>query len=398
MKRTFSIVFIVCLVLGTVVNAHEETRGVWLNKAQLLKGEEYLDEFFKQIRQANLNAVYINTCFQGYVIYPDSEYLPVHPDYTDKDYLSVALHLAQKHGLKTYAWMEYGFYGYHNLDIPSAESLGPLFDRHLDWISIDKAGSYFIHNPQWGDYLPINPVIPEAQNFLIGIFTEVMKRYPFDGIDYDRIRFGTQNHCYSEITRILFLRDTGIDIHLMENNSREEQIFIKWKKAQLNAFVERLSFKLREVRPDIYINAAVVPPYRIDELAQDWPAWAEHGWVDSLSPMLYYREIDGEVRKAISLTPEDYPFFYGLDTGGNPPEVIVRQVNELRQLGAKGFVFWYAGTIGDHLEMMKKHLFSESVPPFSARRSPRDYEVPCFDQGDKVDDVEAQKTKEPGQN
>ncbi len=393
------LLFIMTLLFLSVNTSfgYEETRGVWVNKAQLLKGEEYLDTFFQQLREANLNSVYINACFQGYVVYPDSDYLPVHPDYTEKDYLGMALELAQKHGLKAYAWMEYGFYGYHNLDIPSADSLGPLFDKHLSWLSIDRNGGYYIHNPQWGDYLPISPVVRPAQDFMIGLFTEVIEKYPFDGIDYDRIRFGTKDHCFSDTTRILFLRDTGIDIFAMEPESGEEEIFRKWKKAQLNLFVERLSRSIREARPDIYINSAVVPPYRVDELCQDWPTWAEYGWVDGLSPMLYYKDVTELVRKSIISTPDDFPFFFGLDTGVNSPQDITEQVKELRQLGAKGFVFWYAGTIKDHLPVMKEQLFAEFVPPYSERQQPTEkYEMPVFEK-EEQGHQEIEGVKEPGQ-
>jgi len=391
---------ILFMFLLSPLSAGDETRGVWVNKAQLLEGEDFLDKLFYEFSQANLNAVYINAYFQGYVVYPDSEYLPQHPDYRDRDYLGIAVELAKKHGLKTYAWMEYGFYGYHDMDIPAAESLGPLFDKHLSWISLDREGNYFIHNPQWGDYLPISPVVEDAQDFLIGLFSEVMEKYPFDGIDYDRIRFGTAEHCFSDTTRILFLRDSGIDISEMASGSEEEALFNAWRKSRLNDFVERLSGHLRNKHPGIFINSAVVPPYRIDEMGQDWYTWAEYGWVDGISPMLYYEEIEDEARTALNKTPDNFPVFFGLDTQGNSPEVVAEQVQELRNMGAKGFVFWYAGTIREHLDHLKEQVFTEEVSPYARRQEPvKEYQMPDFQEKKEglQQCIEVDKVKEPGQ-
>lgn len=356
-------IILLLVVLSTMLitageNDMFETRGIWVDKLQLLEGEEFLDDLFGRLKEANFNTVNLCTLFQGYVIYPDSDYLPQHPDYRDKDYLDIAIRLAQKHGLDVYAWMEWGFYGFHAPDITKSDTLGPIFDQHPSWLSIDRNGQYFIRNPQWGDFVPMSPLNYGAQQLLIDIHVETIQKYPFDGIDLDRIRFGTADFCFSDPVRILFLRETGIDIRKMEKGSQEEAVFIEWKKAKLNKFVEKMAHALREANPDIRITSAVVPPYRINELCQDWPTWAELGWVDGLSPMLYGANIEEQVKRAQAKVPEDFPMIYGLSCD-NPPQILEEQIRLVRDVGARGMVLWFAGTVDKHLDHLINTVFAE---------------------------------------
>ncbi len=405
MKFMLHLVLAAGLLAGLPLSAGEipmETRSVWVDKRQLLRGEAFIDDLFERLAEANFNAVNLCALFQGYVIYPDSEHLEQHPDYRDRDYLKMAIDLADKHGLRTYAWMEFGFYGYYAPDITEAASLGPIFDRHPEWLSISRSGDYFIRNPDWGDFLPISPVARGAQEFLTDIHVEIIERYPFDGIDLDRIRFGSPEFCFSDTARILFLRDTGIDLREVGAGTREDAVFTAWKKAQLNLFMERFSTRLREARPDIVITSAVAAPGTRDNFAQDWPTWAEYGWVDGLSPMLYARDIREPARRSRDLVPDDFPLLYGVDCGVNSPEQVVEQVEQLREIGARGFVFWFAGTIDDDLPVLKETVFAEPARDWSRQQTPGPrYAPPDWDEvrerARPAADAPPAGTREPGQ-
>ncbi len=392
---TFILIFSFVLIGEDVM---KETRGIWVDKSQLLEGEEFLDELFAGLQEANFNAVNLCTYFQGHVIYPGSEYLPQHPDYKEKDYLDIAINLAREYDLEVYAWMEWGFYGFNAPDVTESDTLGPIFDKHPNWLSIDREGQYFIRNPQWGDFVPMSPVNYDAQDFLIDIHLETLDKYPFDGIDLDRIRYGTADFCFSDTARILFLRETGIDIREMEKGSKEEAVFIEWKKAKLNKFVERFSQALRENHPDVKITSAVVPPYRINELGQDWPTWAEHGWIDALSPMLYYDDIEEHVEKAEAKVPDDFPMLYGLDCARSS-EDLQAQIELAREMGASGVVLWFAGTVEEHLDHLKETVFSEPAEDaVKIREIGPEYTMPDLEVEEKeVDVIVPDEIREPGQ-
>jgi uncharacterized lipoprotein YddW (UPF0748 family) len=376
--RLFALVLLMMLHTNlSATPSQMETRGVWVDKRQLLQGEAFLDDLFGRLAAANFNSVNLCVLFQGYVIYPDSNYLAQHPDYRDQDYLRLAIDLAHKHGLKAYAWMEFGFYGFYSPDITVNKSMGPIFDAHPGWLSIDRQGNYFIRNREWGDFLPISPVHPDAQNFLINVHVETIQRYNFDGIDLDRIRFGNADFCFSDTARVLFLRDTGVDLRGIEKGSAEDALFTEWKKAQLNLFMQRFSRALREARPEIVITSAVASPETNNSFAQDWPTWAHYGWLDGLSPMLYTRNIGPVAQRSRDLVPADYPLLYGVDCGINTPEQVVEQIRLLRDIGAKGFVFWFAGTIDDDLELLGQTVFSEPAEDWTVRREvTRIYQAP----------------------
>jgi uncharacterized lipoprotein YddW (UPF0748 family) len=57
----------------------------------------------------------------------------------------------------------------------------------------------------------------------------------------------------------------------------------------MTTLVSRLSATARGVRPTLTVSAAVLPRPREarDERFQDWPLWADRGYLDAVCPMIY---------------------------------------------------------------------------------------------------------------
>jgi len=348
----------------TPFNKGEETRAIWIDKKDYLKGQDYLKKLLDDLKDANFNVVYVCSQFGGYVAYPNSAYLPQHPEYKAYDALQFMTEEAHKRGLKIGSWVEYGFYTYHTPDATKDKSMGPTLDKHPDWVSINRDGMKYIHNKDWGDFYALCPVNPGSQDSLINLYCEMIKKYNFDGIDLDRIRFGNVDFCYCPYCKETFKKETGLELDKISKDSEEYKKVTQWRKDKLTDFVRRLSEKLRTTKQNIEITSAVASPESIDVYCQDWSKWAEMGYIDALAPMLYGSNIESAVRQSIELIGNEYPMFYGISCDENPPDMVVKQINFLRSIKTKGITFWYAGKVSDDLPVLKAGVFKDTIPPY----------------------------------
>ena len=380
----------------------EETRAIWIDKKDYLKGQDYLKKLLDDLKAANFNVVYVCSQFGGYVAYPNSEYFPQHPEYKAYDALQFMTEEAHKRGLKIGSWTEYGFYTYHTPDATKDKSMGPTLDKHPDWVSIDRNGMKYIHNVQWGDFYALCPVNPGSQDLLINLYCEMIKKYNFDGIDLDRIRFGNVDFCYCPYCKETFKKETGLELDKISKDSEEYKKVTQWRKDKLTDFVRRLSEKLRATKQNIEITSAVASPESIDVYCQDWTKWAEMGYIDALSPMLYGANIEPAVKQCLELVGNEYPMFYGISCDENPPDMVVKQINFLRSIKTKGITFWYAGKVSDDLPVLKAGVFKDTIPPYKfkgikAKAKPsKELEQKAQEQKG-LEPGQIQKSTEPGQ-
>lgn len=360
-----------------------ETRGVWIDKSDVHKGKKYLTEMLDGITSANFNTIYVATLYKGYVIYPDSKYLPQDPEVKkfeievfsglgrlpdkkeDRSMLKWIIDEAHKRHLLVEAWPEYGFYTYHTPDAKADKSRGVLLDKYPELTAIDINGQPYLHNPKWGDFYSLCPSNPESHELLINILVESITRYNFDGLNLDRIRYPTKDFCFCPYCRQHFKQDTGFELskeNLQKNNV--QQAFYKWRKKQLNQFMEKLSRKVRQVRPDILITADVWTPDQIDEKGQDWPTWLRKGYIDVVIPMMYWANIEGSVNDSLQLVSEPKRMFCGISAEVNSSQVLAEQIKLARKKKTGGVVIWYLGKVGDDLKYLKSSVFTTPASPF----------------------------------
>jgi uncharacterized lipoprotein YddW (UPF0748 family) len=366
----------------------KETRAVWLDKAQIKEGPEEIIRIIDALADANFNTIYVNTYFQGYVIYPGSSFIPQHKDFGGWDPLELIISEAHKRGMLVEAWTEYGFYCYYTPDASKDPYPGPILQQHPDWASVSADGTPYLHSKEWGDFYVLSPAHPDAQQFIINLFKEMVTRYDFDGIDVDRIRYATGDFCYSDYVRDRVKRELGFDPLEVRPKSGKypvpDQIsgtdtgsmsdfdprfleFVEWRKDRLTQFMADLSRTLRSVRPDLVITSAVVSPEVINEKGQDWPTWLKKGYLDTVSPMLYAADIATAVDNALILSG-GHTMMFGISCDSNSPEVVKRQIEEAREKGASGFSLWYAHKVDDDLPLLKSTVFERKARPLQFRK------------------------------
>ncbi len=346
-----------------------ESRGVWLEKAEMIEGKEALAARLDRLRDAGFNSVYVAMQVRGCVMYPGSAILPIWESAAtaDPDLIPWLIEEIHRRGMKAEAWTEFGFYTYHTSDAMKDPSRGAVLAMNPGLVARDSSGKNYLHNDQWGDFYALCPSNPKSQEVLSDLYLEMMERFDFDGLNLDRIRYPTGDFCYCSFCREHFEKDTGIQLSKFKADSPEQKAFEQWRKENLTRFMAGFSKKLRNRIPGVRITSAVVPPETIDEKGQDWPTWIRKGYLDAAMPMLYSSDIQGSVEMIQGLVGKEARVFYGLDAGQGI-DVMKAQIDYLRKSGAQGITVWYSKSVDPLLPELKDSFSKPAVSPLYQKR------------------------------
>lgn len=126
---------------------------------------------------------------------------------------------------------------------------------------------------------------------------DLIKRYPFDGIHLDYVRYRGGDVCYCVGCKNRFQKDTGIKISKWPNDvmtGKNLQIFREWRVKQITASVRTISALVKRERSSTLVTAAVYGKYPscVPSVGQDWVEWVKKRYVDYVVPMNYTEDIN----------------------------------------------------------------------------------------------------------
>lgn len=344
----------------------KEFRGIWFPGRDLLVSTESLVQKLDALVKANFNAVLPVAYFRGYVVYPDSKYLPQLPDARGGDPLRFFIDEAHKRGLQVHVWLEYGFYAYHTPDATKNPSKGPWLDAHPELQSVSSKGDRYIHNPAWGDFYSMCPSNPQCHELIANIAAEILERYPVEGINLDRIRYAGENFCYCDYCKEHFRKDTGMELVEFAKGSAGEKKFLEWKRQQLVKAVETIRKRVKSVRPDVVLTSYVVPPAEKDNKAQPWDLWAKHRLLDAIAVSMYGRNIVPDAEKAVEILGENKDVLLAAISCEVPSNLYLDNVEKARPYAPLGHITWYAGQVDDDLQgLMSGPYAKPALNPFA---------------------------------
>lgn len=335
----------------------DETRAVWISNCFVEESPEKQDRALDLLSRAGFNRVFVNTQWRMWVQYPGSEYLDQSPFAEGANALVVDTLVSAIHdkGMRAEAFPEYGFYA--SYDRNTTDSYAGLLSRHPALTAVDKDGRGYFYNPAYGYYKALCPANPESHKLLIGLYSEMLERYPFDGINLDRIRFPNADFCHCDFCRKRFAEDTGTSLTVFAEGSAEWTAWMEWRKARVTDFMRSFSKEIRAKFPGRTITACAVPPEEMDAKGQDWPAWVEEDLVDAVVPLLYSGSDKAAGMAAIQkLVPDQSRVIYGL----LPWEGVGDDICKMRQAGGRGYAVWHIGT----LTPAARDAFEEANTPF----------------------------------
>ena len=132
----------------------------------------------------------------------------------------------------------------------------------------------------------------------------------------------------------------------MQTKGALHEQWLEFRRAAITRLVREVSETVRREVPDCMISAAVFRNYPQcrDDVAQDWVAWIDAGYLDIVCPMDYtasHTEFRAQVTTQMQQVQGRIPCYPGIGLlKGLGPVGAMRQIQICRELGAEGFVIW----------------------------------------------------------
>jgi uncharacterized lipoprotein YddW (UPF0748 family) len=345
-------------------------------------------------RDMRLNAVILQVRPQCDALYPSrlepwSEFLtgrmgePPAPLY---DPLAFAVAEAHARGLELHAW----FNPYRALH-PSAK--GPVAASHISRTRPDIALPY-------GEHVWLDPGERAGRDHSLAVVLDVVRRYDIDGVHFDDYFYP-----YKEKD------EAGREIPFPDERSWRSYVASggrlgrdDWRRQNVDEFIRRTAAEVRRVKPRVKFGVSPFGIWRpghppqikgfdaYSELYADSRKWLREGWVDYLSPQLYW-PVGQEAQSYTALLDwwlaenvrgrHIWPGNAAYRVGGSqsfPAGEIVEQVRATRaRLGATGNIFFSAKSLVQNLggvsDLLKSGPYAEPalIPatPWLDRTPPR---------------------------
>jgi uncharacterized lipoprotein YddW (UPF0748 family) len=291
-----------------------------------------------------MNAVVLQVRPAADALYPSrlepwSEYLsgdmgiPPEPYY---DPLAFAIEEAHRRGLELHAWFN-PFRARH------ATKLSPPAPDH---VSLSLPGAVV----QYGDQLWLDPGDPDARAHSLAVILDVLVRYDVDGIHMDDYFYPYP------------IQDTaGREVAFPDTASRARAIFNRastsiedWRRKNIDRFIERLYSEVKRLKPWVKVGISPFGIWRpgypagvrgfdaYGKLYADSRLWLQEGWVDYLTPQLYW-SIDSE--------GQSYPALYGWWRAQNVQDRHIWPGNSIYRIESSG---WPVGEILEQVEIPRR--------------------------------------------
>ncbi len=318
------------------VNHRREFRGAWVtsvwnidwpSKAGLsvAQQKEELVNITKRLQELNFNALVLQVRPEGDALYasdlePWSVWLTgdqgkaPNPFY---DPLEFAIAECHKRNIELHAW----------------------FNPYRAQTSVNKGSSVKPHiaatNPdvvyRWGNQLWMDPGSKVVQDRTYNVIMDVLKRYDVDGIHLDDYfyPYPISGQSFPDNRTYAAYRGSGGTLSLKD-----------WRRENVNQMVLRLSQGIKATKPYVKFGISPFGIYRpgqppgivgldaYDVLYADAKKWLELGWVDYMSPQLYWR---------IEQTQQSYPVLLKWWTSINPQRRHIYTGNNVARLDGKAW-------------------------------------------------------------
>ena len=369
-----------------------EIRAIWLDRGTIVQAgsQQGLARLFDRLAASGINTIFFETVNAGYPIYPSQVAPQQNPLTQGWDPLEAAVELAHQRGMELHAWVWTFAAGNqaHNVVINAPiQDPGPVLRAHPDWANYDNRGN-MIPPGQGKPFL--DPSNPAVRDYLQQLFAEIVTEYEVDGLQLDYIRYPFQNaaaghtYGYGMAARQQFQQQTGVD-PLTLSPQRSPQLWQQWtvfRTQQVSSFVADTSQRLRRLKPDLILSAAVfaLPEQeRVQKIQQNWEVWARQGDVDLIVTMSYAQDTHRLQQLAGPWLTEQANLgsalvLPGIRLLGLPRSAVVDQIQALRDLPSGGYSLFAAENLNtdtslqEILNRTQGHVRSETQDPVPYRQ------------------------------
>ena len=200
---------------------------------------------------------------------------------TDPGYDPLAFAVSEAHarGLQIHAWINPFRAG--NAADTMALATSHVFRTHRDLVRV------------YGSQLWLDPGEPAAQDYVIGVIDDIVKRYDVDALHADDYFYPYPEN--DAAGHPLDFPDSASYARSGSALSRQD-----WRRQNVDRFVERLYREVHQLKPAVAVGISPFGIWRpgnpssvtgLDAFASlyaDSRKWLQQGWVDYLAPQLYW--------------------------------------------------------------------------------------------------------------
>jgi len=317
-----------------------EHRAWWCHSAFGVDGMTW-DEAIKTLADNGFTAILPNMLWGGTAYYR-SQVLPVAAAVEERgDQIALCLAACKKHGVECHVWKV----NWNMSSRATRETVDRMAREGRVQVSYDGAV-----NRRW-----LCPSHPANQKLEIDAMVEVATRYDVDGVHFDYIRYPGPSGCFCPGCRERFEKAIGRKVGKWPSDCRDDPTlapkWLEFRRANITAVVAGVAERLRKLRPECKISAAVFRnwPRDRDRVGQDWKLWCERGYLDFVCPMDYTpnnADFEDKVRRQLEWVGRVpcYPGI-GLSCWGSPRDVVtlIEQIQITRRLRTGGFTIFNYG-------------------------------------------------------
>jgi uncharacterized lipoprotein YddW (UPF0748 family) len=364
----FRFLFLIALILpGVSISSAAQFRAAWVasvfninfpSKAGLPAETQkaQIREIVRTASETGLNALMVQVRPEGDALYhssiePWSRFLTgsqgTSPGYDPLDYF---IQEGRKHGVAIHAWIN-----------PYRAATSASEARASNHVSHELSNCI----RRIGSTLWLDPGEPEVRQHVVKVVRDIVERYPVAGVIIDDYFYPYPSHNNP--------RGTFPDTRSYAKYGGGMNLG-DWRRQNVNLLIRSLDEAVKGARPDalfgvspfgIYTKGSptdvVVELDQLHDLYADPVAWINHGWVDYLSPQLYWRDKGSQSFSALlrwwrssAVNPRGIPIYpsIALDRLGSgfnwPASEIATQLNIEGEIGPRtsgGFVLWNIGPL-----------------------------------------------------
>ncbi|MGZ8937772.1 MAG: glycoside hydrolase family 10 protein [Limisphaerales bacterium] len=268
------------------------------------------------------------------------------------DPLDFAIREAHARGIELHAWF-------------NPYRAGFIGTKHVSPRHIRKKQPKLVRS--YGKYYWLDPGDAAVQNYTTQVIMDVVRRYDIDGVHLD-------DYFYPYPESGDFPDQVSWSRYKNGGGKMEKS---DWRRENVNKLVRRLQSEIAKQKAWVTFGISPFGIWRPKYPAQirgfdayeglyaDARLWLANGWVDYMSPQLYW---------AIDAPEQSYPvlltWWQQQSAMGRPiwpggaitraerwgPEEIVRQIEYTRQLGTPGYVHWNLSSLGKNTNLQKEML------------------------------------------
>ncbi len=300
----------------------------------------------KELANAGINIILPNMAWGGVAHY-DSSVLPKSKKYTEYgDQISQCVKASHNNGIQVHVWKITW-----NLEGAPKDFLEKMQKENRTQVSANG-------NPiNW-----LCPSNPENVKLELNAIIEIVQNYKVDGIHLDYIRYPGSHACYCTECRDRFTLTSKQKIQawpaaVLPGVGKHSIAYTEWRVQQINRLVRLIHKRVRAIRPEVKISAAVFGGYPscVTSIGQDWIAWAKAGYIDFVCPMNYTEDdtyFTDLLENQLALMPKGVAIYPGIGaTSSNSlltADAVIGQIHLARFIGASGWaIFDYSSNISN---------------------------------------------------